>query len=361
LIIFFVCIFSFDSYAGELENQYNELYSLLDIDELSELGEENLKDYYEFDITEPKSVWQVDGFDLIKQLIVKSISCDGSSFNIISVVLAFSVICMVTKSMVVEKYSVVTTFNIVSTLVCTLALLIPVASLVSSVCDAIKNCCVFMSAFIPIYAGLFVATGYSITSASYTTLMFTVTQVFTYLADGLFAPLCNTALIASVGSAFNVISKKYYELLKKAVVITLSSSMGLFITVLNLQTAISAPADSIGIKTVKTALGSFVPIIGSALSDSVSVLIAGAGTLKSTIGVYAVINIVVCVVPTLFNLLIWRVTVALSAAMLELSASEHAVNTIKCIGSVITLMISLILCVCVAYLLSVILTLSLGG
>jgi len=59
--------------------------------------------------------------------------------------------------------------------------------------------------------------------------------------------------------------------------------------------------------------------------------------------------------------LIWRVTVALSAAMLELSASEHAVNTIKCIGSVITLMISLILCVCVAYLLSVILTLSLGG
>ena len=136
--------------------------------------------------------------------------------------------------------------------------------------------------------------------------------------------------------------------------------MGIFITALNLQSVVSAPSDTIGLKTVKTALGTMIPFVGSALSDSVSILLAGAGTLKSTVGVYAIIVIVVVALPTVIKLVVWRAALAASAALVELGGLDYTIEFIKSVGSIVSLLIAMVFCVSVAYLLSVILTLSIG-
>lgn len=357
-----VCIFTFSCSATGLDEQYNELYTLLEIEDVEDLTKDEINKYTEaeLEIENPESFWQINGFELIKNVITKAVSIDGSSLNILSLVLIITIVYTLTTSLVERKKSLAVSYDTVTSTVCALLLLSPISMLIYDVCEAVRSCCVFMNAFIPVYAAMFMVMGKNASSASYSTLMFTVTQVFTILADKVFAPLSGVMLTASVGSTFGSISKRFYELLKKTMVISLSTSMGIFITVLNLQTAISTPSDTVGIKTVKTALGALVPIVGSALSDSVSVLIAGAGTLKSTLGAYAVISVVVLIVPALIRLLIWRITAALCCAILELGGAEAAVNIVKCFGSVITLMISVMLCVAVAYILSVILTLSAG-
>jgi len=360
--VFVICcsVFCVKTLAEE-SDPYTELYSILNVDELEDVSDENISKYFDVDLSDSKSIWNINGYDLLISLAKNSFLTDGTSLNVLKIILIFSIVFIVTKNTLIESENLNYSFDVVSAGVCAVILLLPVSTLIFDVCKVVKSCCIFMNAFIPIYAALIVAVGYSATSASYSTLMFSVTQIFSIIADIIIVPLSNLTLVSSIGAAFNTVSKGFYELLRKSIIIILSTSMGIFIAVLNLQTVISAPSDTIGIKTVKTALGTFIPIVGTALSDSVSVLLAGAGTLKSTVGVYAVINIVVCVVPVLIKLLIWRLTVAVSVIMLELSQSEMSVNIVKAIGSVITLMISVVLCVSVAYLLSVILTLSIGG
>jgi len=362
ILVFVICcsVFCVKTLAEE-SDPYTELYSILNVDELEDVSDENISKYFDVDLSDSKSIWNINGYDLLISLAKNSFLTDGTSLNVLKIILIFSIVFIVTKNTLIESENLNYSFDVVSAGVCAVILLLPVSTLIFDVCKVVKSCCIFMNAFIPIYAALIVAVGYSATSASYSTLMFSVTQIFSIIADIIIVPLSNLTLVSSIGAAFNTVSKGFYELLRKSIIIILSTSMGIFIAVLNLQTVISAPSDTIGIKTVKTALGTFIPIVGTALSDSVSVLLAGAGTLKSTVGVYAVINIVVCVVPVLIKLLIWRLTVAVSVIMLELSQSEMSVNIVKAIGSVITLMISVVLCVSVAYLLSVILTLSIGG
>ena len=362
VFIIAICVnfFCIKTYAEE-SDPYEELYNILDVNVLEDVSDKNISEYFDADLSDSKSIWNINGYDLLLRLAKNSLLTDGTTLNVLKVVLVFSIVFIITKNTLVESEHLNFSFDTVSAGICAVIFLLPVSSLIFDVCSVVKSCCVFMNAFIPIYAALIVAVGYSATSASYSTLMFSVTQIFSLMADSIIVPLSNLTLVASISAAFNTVSKGFYELLRKSIIIILSTSMGIFIAVLNLQTVISAPSDTIGIKTVKTALGTFIPIVGTALSDSVSVLLAGAGTLKSTVGVYAVINIIVCVVPVLIKLLMWRLTVAVSVILLDLSQSETSVNIVKSIGSVITLMISVLLCVSVAYLLSVILTLSIGG
>ena len=351
-----------DAYAGE-QQPYDELYSLLEIDDVEDITKEEIKKYAEidFDISDEKAMWQINGYDIIKNIIINSFSVDGSAFNILSVVLVIAVLYMLTLKSEKGEAILGVSYDTVTSAVCLVVLLAPVSFLLFDVCSAIESCCVFMSAFIPVYSVVIFATGKSATSGSYASLMFVFTQIFTIPADKVFAPLGGVMLTSAAGSSFGTISKRYFDVLKKFMVVVLSASMGIFITVLNMQTAISSSSDTVGMKTVKTALGALVPIVGTAISDTVSVITAGAGTLKCSVGIYAVVSIVVLVLPPLIKLLLWRVTVALCSSIVELAGAQSAKTAVKSIGEVITLMISVLLCTSVAYLLSVILTLSAGG
>ena len=345
--------------ADELDNQYNELYDLLQVEHLADQSGVDLK-VYGIDISNSNSLWQINGFDLFKSLLSDNLSLDGTALNLMVMVVVITVLHMSTRCFDDKTNGVAATYRSILTVVCALLIITPISSLFNSVVEVVKSCTVFMTAFIPIYSALIVSVGYTATSASYSALMFIVTQSFTQLSDGVLMPVGCVALVASVAASFNNIAKKYFELLRKTIVFVLTSAMGIFITALNLQSVVSAPSDTIGLKTVKTALGTMIPFVGSALSDSVSILLAGAGTLKSTVGVYAIIVIVVVALPTVIKLVVWRAALAASAALVELGGLDYTIEFIKSVGSIVSLLIAMVFCVSVAYLLSVILTLSIG-
>ncbi len=356
ITVFLASLFSCNVMADELEEQYGELYDLLQLEEFED-GE--LKTYG-LDISNPKSLWNINGFDLFKDVLKNNIKLDGTALNIILMVIVVTILHMSTRCFDDKTNGVTETYRSVLTVICALLIITPISALFNSVAEVVKSCTIFMAAFIPIYSALMLSVGYAGTSASYSSLMFIVTQAFTMMADALLIPTGCIALVTSIAASFNNISKKYFDFLRKTIVFVLTSAMGIFITALNLQTVVSAPSDTIGLKTVKTALGTMVPFVGSALSDSVSILLAGAGTLKSTVGIYAIVMIVVAVLPVVIKLVIWRLALAVSCALVELGGLDCAANFIKSVGSTVSLLIALVLCVAVAYLLSVILTLSIG-
>ena len=90
------------------------------------------------------------------------------------------------------------------------------------------------------------------------------------------------------------------EMLKKAVTWTLSASLIVFTVYLSIARVISGSADSAAVKVAKAAISGTVPVVGGILSDAAETVLAGAGLLKNTIGVFGLLAVLaICALPFL--------------------------------------------------------------
>ena len=135
-------------------------------------------------------------------------------------------------------------------------------------------------------------------SASVTTLMF-VLQAVRLVSDKILLPLIFACFGCSVLSAsgFGDGLSGIPATVKRAVTFLCGASAAVVCAVLSYQTVIAKAADSAVLKTVKFASSSFLPIVGSSLSESVNAVSSAIGAIKTASGVGGVISLVVLTVP----------------------------------------------------------------
>jgi len=87
---------------------------------------------------------------------------------------------------------------------------------------------------------------------------------------------------------------------KKVVTWTLGGIVMAFTLYLSVTGAVSGTADSAAAKVVKKAIAGAVPVVGSIVSGAADTVVAGAGLLKNSIGIFGVLTVLaVCVLPFL--------------------------------------------------------------
>ncbi|MBS5734892.1 MAG: hypothetical protein KHW87_09405 [Clostridiales bacterium] len=104
----------------------------------------------------------------------------------------------------------------------------------------------------------------------------------------------------------------------------------LLTAVLAFQKAISAGADSLGLRGVKFALSNLVPVIGSALGDAVATLGTSLRAVGSIAGGMGIAAVVLVVLLPLIRLIAYRLIIGLCAALaqaLGLTTEQRVLNT----------------------------------
>ncbi len=90
------------------------------------------------------------------------------------------------------------------------------------------------------------------------------------------------------------------EAVKRVVTWTLSGIVMLFTLYLSVAGAVSGAADGAAAKVVKKAIAAAVPVVGNIVSGTADTVMAGAGVLKNTIGVFGVLVVLAtCILPFL--------------------------------------------------------------
>ena len=82
--------------------------------------------------------------------------------------------------------------------------------------------------------------------------------------------------------------------------------------IFGIQSALSNAADTVGIKTLKFALGSTVPLVGGALGDTVSAITAGASSVKSFFGVVILVSVFISLLVPLVTLISGKISIGIS-------------------------------------------------
>ena len=250
----------------------------------------------------------------------------------------------------------------VSTLCLCAVVVNPIVSCINSVALVIKSASGFTLCAAPVMAGIMIASGHPISATSYQALIISAGQVISHLAGNFLVPFMNMLLgisiISSVSSRLNL--ESLCDVIYRSVKFILKFVASIFTGILTLQNLVTTSADNIGTSTVKFAIDSCVPIVGSALSDAFSTVQGCVKLLKSGVGAFGIIAGGVIFLPIVIECSIWIIFLNLASCMGDIFELKKISSFVKSVSNVMSVVLAALLCVIMVLIVSTVLILIIG-
>ena len=220
-----------------------------------------------------------------------------------------------------------------------------------------------MLSFAPVYCGITAASGRIATASASGAVLLLAGETVVWLASGVVLPLIGAYLaIALCGSLTPAIElTPLAETVKKAATWVTGLVMTVYIGILGLQTTVNAAADNLAVRTGKFLIGSFVPVVGSPVSEALTTVQASVGLLRSSVGIYGVVAVAVTVLPSAILLLLWRGCLLLSSAAAGILECRSIGNLLKACDAAVSFTLGMTLICSVAFIISLAVLASVGG
>ncbi len=204
----------------------------------------------------------------------------------------------------------------------------------------------FMESFMPAYAGIVAASGQGAAAFGMQSLTFGASAVIVQLMKEIFLPvLCVYLVMCLVCSAGELIQMNVITgAISQAAAWVLGIVMALFTMILGLQRMIAQAADSLGLRTAKLALSTFIPVVGSSLSDALSSVTTCLQLLKTSAGGFGILALVFLFLPVTFTLLGMLLVLKLSQLVSGLLGVEAAGKIFGSLSGGIGLLLGIVLC-----------------
>lgn len=176
------------------------------------------------------------------------------------------------------------------------------------------------AATIPL-AGALYAMGGNVASAVATTAGLSIyLTLLQGIIGGSILPFCGLCLALSVLNAANeeLAFGSLLSTIKKNYTTLLGFLMMLLLAMLSMQSTLGAKSDTLAMRSVKFAAGNLIPVLGGSVSELLRTVGAGVGYLRSTVGICAVLLLLLTLLPTLIHLFLLRLTWQLCGSMAHL-------------------------------------------
>ena len=350
IIIFIVAIlmFTFPVFADETDEVYDELYRGSEIAELEGRIDSKARDMLGdlgLDLSDYNSFLNIDADSYINVVL---------SFIKSGLKKPFSATAF--GGMLGSKLQVSDTYNYICTLSLLAVVLTPLMNTISAGVSAIKSVGVFMLSFVPIYSGLIIASGGVATGTIYQSVMLIFCELITEGLAFIISPLISAYVCIGVASSVSSIDGAYMIALRIKSVANwlIGFIMTLFSGFLSIQSIVSRAADSITIKAARFFVGSFVPVVGTALGEALTTVTAGVGLLKATAMSWCIVVLVIILLPLVVELLLWRVVMfILSSLAITLNIPDSA-RLFDTVSAGVGFLVGIMLSVAVMFILSLV-------
>lgn len=229
-------------------------------------------------------------------------------------VLIFILLSAFLKSLKAESDdSVNMIYSTATALLVATVVLVKLTSTVSLASMAISVASNFVYAFIPVFCSIVVASGGITTGFSTNTTLLILAQGLSFISSNVFMPIVNCYLALGVTSSlrYELNLDKLLSSLKKIITTCISFVSGVFVSVLSVKTAVAGRADMLGLRSIRFAINSVVPVIGSSISEGLLSIQAYSSLIKSSVGIVGVMAVVLVFLPSIIEVVLWRISLTL--------------------------------------------------
>jgi len=244
---------------------------------------------------------------------------------------------------------------------CTAAL--PVIQVIADMSAVVKTASAFMLAFVPVMVMIMSSTGHAVSGASYYAMMIGAGEGVGQLSSKVIVPFLNMFLGVSVTASVCPETRLsgISSVISKAVKWILGFVMTVFTAVLSFKQLITASVDDVSTRAVRFTLNSFIPIVGSALSDAYKTVQGSVNLLKSGLGIFVIISIAFVFLPIILNSLLWIFTLSAGKLFADTLGINQVKNLLEGVSTVLSTLLAIVFCIMSVYIISTALVLLLGG
>ena len=112
------------------------------------------------------------------------------------------------------------------------------------------------------------------------------------------------------------------DTVKKNYTTLLAFLMMLLSTMLAAQSLLGSAKDGIAMRSAKFAAGSLIPVVGGSVAELLKTVTSGVSYLRSTVGICAILLVLLLLLPTLIDLLLVRLIWQIAASLADLLSCE---------------------------------------
>lgn len=256
-------------------------------------------------------------------------------------------------------------FSSVAVLCVVAAVLEPVTDCIQKTSQAILQSSQFMNGFIPVFCGILTAGGQPVSAGIYHLLLFGTSQVVGQAVSQILVPFIGVFLAFCFTAA--IVPELHLDQIGKTVKKFVNWALGLLLTVyvgiLGVQSMVAVSADTVTLKTAKFVTSSFVPVIGSALSDALVTAQACLKLLRTCVGAYGIFIAAFTFLPLLTEIICWYLAMQAATLVSQLVGAGTLSKVLEGTASALGLLMSITLLFGLLFIISttVMLIVGMGG
>lgn len=246
--------------------------------------------------------------------------------------------------------------------ICTLVVQ-PVVSCISDAADMLKAASAFILACVPVLTGIMAAAGQSASAGVYHMLVTAAGTAVSGLASTILVPAMNIFLALSIVSAVSpdLGLNGFCAVLNKTVKWIMGLSMTLFTGLVTMHSVVASSADNTGARAIKFMVGSFVPVVGSALGEAFNTVTACVKTLKAGVGAFGLLAGLFLFLPVIAECLLWVLTLRLCAGVGKIFSLGSAAGLLEACADVVSTLAAVLLCCMTVLVITTVVMLTIGG
>lgn len=222
----------------------------------------------------------------------------------------------------------------------------PVVNCMEQCMTALENCAVFILSLIPALGGILLAGGQAATATGYQLLLFGVCQLVSQLAVSVALPLITVyfslSLVSGIFPAVGL--QPICNGIRQIVCWGLGIVTTLFVAFLSLQTFISSNVDIVTMKASRFLMGSFIPVVGSILSEAFGAAQGCFSILKGTIGSFGIVVALCSLFPIILKISLWYFVTWAGFQLSGILQVQEIGTVLKGANNTFAILLALLLC-----------------
>lgn len=334
IFLIFIFLFSFSIFSFSYDYNSEDIFENIDDstkEYLNELGIDEISFEKLFEMTPTRVV------EFIFSLAFNKTSSLIDKFVLIFFVMLISAIA---SSFLNENKQLNKVVDYISILIVLSFIMQPLSRILTDAAVGLKTSNIFINAYLPVMVGIIVASRNPALAVTYNTFSILLSNVISFFSDKLLVPLISVIFSFNIISSFS--ADNYHlrinKILRRMIVVILSFFSTLYTGLLSTQSLLASSSDSFALKGIKFISGAFIPVVGNNVSDAVSSVISSFLIMKSTLGVFIIIVIILINLPVMIELLAWYFFLGLCSIASSLLKLDSITDVFDSLSSTISLL-----------------------
>lgn len=208
-----------------------------------------------------------------------------------------------------------------------------------------------MDAVFPILLTMLSAVGGSVSVSVYQPAMALLASVIINIFTIFLMPLFLISVVLSLVSNLsnNVKLDKFISFINSLFKWVIGLVFTIFIGFASIQGITAGSIDGLSIKTAKFAIKSYVPIVGSYISDGFYIILASSSLIKNAVGACGLLLLVGTILAPIIQLVIFMLALKLMAGIIEPLGDGKIASFVSTLSKSMTMLISMIVAVSFMY------------